>query len=521
MYSTEEATTAMNSLDGKVLQPGTAPLKVTWAQLSTLPRRNPAGGGPPPPMPKGFTVSYACIPTSVTPSEVAALFERFGMVLQVVPFAHRREGPANSRGCGLVVMESDRSAMDTVAALSGKYTWEGAERPLLVQLFYGAERVGPHQLPTLPESGTVGSPSGQQAGGFNDRAAFGDRAGLADRPAFGFHDRPAFGYGRPAYHQHQHQHGGPRTLHRENAGGRSYRSESYEPPPPGCTPDVFKLQLMNLPASYSQVDVYSLLQPYGTVVSVLRQQGADPASDGSAVVWYATAAQADAALAALRNTVLMTPAGPRQLVVQALGRKQTHNSNWAGPACNGNSSIGGYMSANGLEVNSTTASNGPTRVVFQPQKQQQVFHLHYQQPGLQQNGVIVMPGDGDSMYQAAVATAAPAGPPGLLPLSHGQGTLDMQQLMYALPNGLGQQQGGVAAVTTGMALQGLGVTSGLPANTASNGQLWPVTASPGVIMAGQQLQLAPNGSGITNSGNVLEQLQVSADAGYLNNTGWL
>jgi len=73
-------------------------LQVTWAQLSTLPRRNPAGGGPPPPMPKGFTVSYACIPTAVTPSEVAAMFERFGMVLQVVPFAHRREGPLNSRG---------------------------------------------------------------------------------------------------------------------------------------------------------------------------------------------------------------------------------------------------------------------------------------------------------------------------------------------------------------------------------------------------------------------------------------
>lgn len=29
MYSTEEATAAMNSLDGKVLQPGTAPLKVS------------------------------------------------------------------------------------------------------------------------------------------------------------------------------------------------------------------------------------------------------------------------------------------------------------------------------------------------------------------------------------------------------------------------------------------------------------------------------------------------------------
>jgi hypothetical protein len=60
-----------------------AALQVTWAQLSTLPRRNPAGGGPPPPMPRGFTVSYACIPTSATPAEVAATFERFGIVLQV------------------------------------------------------------------------------------------------------------------------------------------------------------------------------------------------------------------------------------------------------------------------------------------------------------------------------------------------------------------------------------------------------------------------------------------------------
>lgn len=71
-------------------------------------------------MPKGFTVSYACIPTIVTPSEVAALFGRFGMVLQVVPFAHRREGPAGSRGCGLVVMETEQGAMDAIEALSGQ-----------------------------------------------------------------------------------------------------------------------------------------------------------------------------------------------------------------------------------------------------------------------------------------------------------------------------------------------------------------------------------------------------------------
>lgn len=63
--------------------PSCTALQVTWAQLSTLPRRNPAGGGPPPPMPRGFTVSYACIPTSATPAEVAATFERFGIVLQV------------------------------------------------------------------------------------------------------------------------------------------------------------------------------------------------------------------------------------------------------------------------------------------------------------------------------------------------------------------------------------------------------------------------------------------------------
>jgi RNA recognition motif-containing protein len=37
MYSTEEATAAMNSLDGKVLQPGTAPLKVRgrWGAASS------------------------------------------------------------------------------------------------------------------------------------------------------------------------------------------------------------------------------------------------------------------------------------------------------------------------------------------------------------------------------------------------------------------------------------------------------------------------------------------------------
>lgn len=367
MYSTDEAIEAMNSLDGKVLQPGTAPLKVsqpahtgpagvcscrrtypagpqhaacaracvtqwrgshsssavvccgpaavpgacvqvTWAQLSTLPRCNPTGGGPPPPMPRGFTVSYACIPTSVTPAEVAATFERFGTVLQVVPFAHRREGPLNSRGCGLVVMDREPAAMAAVEALSGVFTWPGAERPLLVQPFY--ERVS-------PDKSGGGLPAGAQQAGQFGRGGSSSGGGGMPRGPTNHHSAASAGVrgnaGRPGFQPQQQQwqggHQGPRGP-----------PTAAEAPPPGCAPDVFKLVLANLPGSYTHTDVVSLLQPYGTVMSLTVMPAGDLGRDSSAAVWYASASQAEAALSALSNTVLMAAEGTRQLEVKAFKR---------------------------------------------------------------------------------------------------------------------------------------------------------------------------------------------------------
>lgn len=320
MYATEEAVAAMAALDGKPLAPGTAPLKVTWAQLSTLPRRSPAGGGPPPPMPRGFTVSYACVPPAVTPAEIASAFERYGGVLQVVPFAHRREGPPNSRGCGLVVLEREAAALAAIEGLSGRHTWPGAERPLLVQMFYGAERsvsagaelvFGSNSQPQQqqPGAGRPGGPhhhhhhggSGPPPNSMPAAAAAGVRRTTA-----------AFTY---PLQQQQPQ---PQPPHGASSSSGGLLDAGGALPPPGCAPDAFKLVLTNLPASYSQGDVFALLQPYGNIVSLsLTPAGHGGAHDALATVWYATGGQADAALAALSNTVLMAAEGSRQLAVTA------------------------------------------------------------------------------------------------------------------------------------------------------------------------------------------------------------
>ncbi|KAF8073034.1 BRN2 [Scenedesmus sp. PABB004] len=440
MYSTEEATSAMDSLDGKVLQPGTAPLKVTWAQLSTLPRRSPAGGGPPPPMPKGFTVSYSCLPTRVTPSEVAAAFERFGVVLQVVPFAHRREGPPQSRGCGLVVLESEASALAAMEALSGKLTWPGAERPLLVQPFYGAERVGPHQLPVLPEAGPPG-------GGVRLRYQQGHRGGVSR-------------YAEP---------GGPAGP----PGG------ALDAPPPGCAPDAFRLVLANLPSTYSAGDVQELLAPYGSVVAVVQQPGgAAPGGDVPTAVWYATGGQAEAALAALRNTVLMTPEGPRKLAVQAPGY---HRGAGAGGAAQPQPQPGLRAGGLGAPYGGYAAGGGrlaPQLLYAQQQQQQVALPYGYAAAAQEAQAVYGLPGvavvqgagmaggSGGGMHMWAPPPAT-GGLPGTGLAAAGGPAFDMQQLLYMLPqqHGLGGQP--QAAASSGGALWpgvqgggGLSTTSG-------------------------------------------------------------
>eukprot|EP00878_Enallax_costatus_P004904 GHUV01005159.1.p1 GENE.GHUV01005159.1~~GHUV01005159.1.p1 ORF type:complete len:650 (+),score=223.81 GHUV01005159.1:737-2686(+) len=472
MYSTEEATAAMTNLDGKVLQSGTAPLKVTWAQLSTLPRRNPAGGGPPPPMPKGFTVSYACIPITVTPSEIAALFGRFGMVLQVVPFAHRREGPRGSRGCGLVVMEAEQGALDAIDTLSGKYTWAGAERPLQVQAFYGAERSGPHQLPSLPEGGYSNGGGGYSNGG-------------------GAHGVP----GRNRY-QPASRGVGPRA----NSG---VVPADDEPAPPGCAPDAFKLVLVNLPNSYSQADVQALLQPYGTVVSVFRQQGTDPTGDGTATVWYVNGAQAEAALNALRNTVLVAQNGTRQLTVLA-GPPQRNSLMRKSPIAAGAGSyiISASTGAGVFEPGSTTNGSMMPQVVYQQQSQQPIVIYQPSTP-YQDGGVSVIAGPGsDSVlpqWQGQPQVTAVGGVQVLAapngPVANGNGAFDMQQLMYVLP------QTSVAQTVV--------VSSAAPAPaSACSGQLW---SSPGPL----QNQLG--GTGVTNSSSILEQMQAVSAASTMTN----
>lgn len=447
----------------------TGVVQVTWAQLSTLPRRNPAGGGPPPPMPKGFTVSYGCIPITVTPSEIAALFGRFGMVLQVVPFAHRREGPPGSRGCGLVVMDAEQGALDAIGALSGKYTWAGADRPLQVQAFYGAERSGPHQLPSLPE----GSYS-------NGGGAFGAGSGGSRMLERGRYQPITRSVGL-----------------RNNPAGVS---TDDEPMPPGCAPDAFKLVLVNLPNSYSQADVQALLQPYGTVLSVFRQQGSDPTGDGTATVWYANGSQAEAALNALRNTVLMVQNGTRQLTVLAGPPVKRNTLARKSPIAAGGSYIIHASTGSGVfEPSNAMNGNMPSpQVVFQQQSQQPVM-LYQPSASYQDAGVSVLAAPGsDAMLQqwqpqgptagGVQVLAAPQGP-----VANGGGTFDMQQLMYVLPQTSLPQNVVVSAATSAPA-------------PAGSGQLWPAGAAPGAL----QNQLAA--SGVTNSSSMLEQMQAVSAA---------
>jgi hypothetical protein len=566
MYSTSEAIEAMTALDGKVLAAGTAPLKVcvlewcavcqgvgagdtpareaaaaaprhavacsphhatppcprfsrcelqvTWAQLSTLPRRNPAGAGPPPPMPRGFTVSYACIPARVTPAEVAAAFERFGGVLQVVPFAHRREGAPNSRGCGLVVLDSEAAAMAAVDALSGKWTWPGAERPLLVQPFYGTERGGGATSGTLPgidmlpgavpygrasSGGGMMAPRGMGGPTNHNMAAAagprGHRAAATYAPA----QPQQGGYGGGGYGSATPHHSSP-SYRQAGAGGTDDGV-----PPPGCAPDAFKLVLTNVPASYSQADVLSLLQPYGSVVCLTLVPASELSRDSTAIIWYATGQQADAALAALSNTVLMAAEGSRQLALTAFksirpgtGGQPQYVQQQPSPQAG----MWGASPQAGIWAS-------PQAVAAPYQQQQQVPMLLQQQ---QQLGYASQPQALAHDGGMWAVSAAPGGMPGAMAGGQGQllaavtagmgsntaaGVYSMQQLLSVLP---GQQQPTLVAPSRQMWPGGGMMTGGLDASL------------PGTTGDAQQLLLPA-----VSSASIGMMVPPGGGAGY---TGW-
>jgi hypothetical protein len=65
MFSRSEAVAAMAAVDGSLLVPGVAPLKVAWAQLNVAPKAQQAE------IP-GATVAYCALPPAVTPHEASA-----------------------------------------------------------------------------------------------------------------------------------------------------------------------------------------------------------------------------------------------------------------------------------------------------------------------------------------------------------------------------------------------------------------------------------------------------------------
>jgi phosphoinositide-3-kinase regulatory subunit 4 len=433
-------------------------------------------------MPRGFTVSYACVPTSVTPAEVAAAFERFGIVLQVVPFAHRREGPPASRGCGLVVMDSEAGALAAVEALSGCFTWPGAERPLLVQPFYGAERgAGGDAGQVLGGGGGGGGPGagsgawggGGRGGGFGA----GGGGGLGRGPTH--HNMAAAAGPRGAraggFQQQQQQHSPTYTQAGGGAGGAGGGglARGGEVPPPGCAPNAFKLVLTNLPASYTQADVFSLLQPYGQVVSFSHVPAGACGPDGGAVVWYATRQQADAALAALSNTVLMAAEGSRQLCLRAFkGRQPAHEqqlpaaqhlrqppggSFWPAPsaAAPGGHGVHGYAAAYQQQLQQQQQqqqqqSSAAATALLQQQLAYGVAHQQQQVLGGGGGGdgggwgaaPGLLPGvDGGMQHMSGASSlAALAAATAAMSSSPGAAAFSMQQLLAALPGQQQQQQ---------------------------------------------------------------------------------
>ncbi|GBF88566.1 hypothetical protein Rsub_01281 [Raphidocelis subcapitata] len=293
MFSRSEAAAAMDALDGIGLGaplpglPAPPPLKVAWAQLNVLPKAQQSEVA-------GATVAYGCVPPGMTPHEVAAVFQRFGPVLKVIPFPARRDGPPGTRGCGRVIMAHPAHVDAAADALSGKFTWPGSEWPMFVQALHdvppsAAAFAGPGAMPQQPFD----------AGGGGGAAAWAPY-GAAGPPAGAFAAAAACA--------------APQTA----APGL----------PPSCEPDAYPLLLSNLPPLVDEAELRALLASYGRVARVelaplpaggAAWPGADAGPGSAAVVWYAARAEADLARAALSGQMLRSTGqgSPRQLSVHA------------------------------------------------------------------------------------------------------------------------------------------------------------------------------------------------------------
>jgi hypothetical protein len=222
------------------------------------------------------TAHTAHTPPAPTPQplcQVAALLQRFGPVLKVIPFPARREGPPGTRGCGRVIMSHPAHAEAAVGALGGKFVWPGAEWPFQVQ---------PYTPPSLAGGGSAAAAAAAGPSAPRGSGAAGTAAAAAAAAAA--------------------------------AGALQAAGE----------PGAAAMTLTNLPPQVDESELRGLLSSYGRVarLDLAKPPGAAggaPGGPGAAArVWYASRAEAEAAAAALSGALLRSAGEePRRLQVAA------------------------------------------------------------------------------------------------------------------------------------------------------------------------------------------------------------
>jgi hypothetical protein len=334
--------------------------QVTWAQLTTTKRVGMPSGAK-----AGFTLVYSNIPPTVAPADLIPAFEAFGIVLQVIPFAQRREGPRNCRGCGLVVMATEAEANAAMAGLHGVTKWPGSERALSVQ---------PYTAANDRSAGISAVAAGRMLQGANSSAS--SSSGSLGRFTGGG------GMGMPL---NSTGYGLGTAMGLGAGGGMSMGPASHMMPLQGGAPlgpsaaataaavagavDATELLVANLPPTWTEGELLQLLQPYGPVVQLqLARNPTTGASLGSATALFYSSSCAAAAVQGLNGTMVTSHAGdaPRVLLVQTIMAPAHHQQQQQG----GGRGYGGlgpsplsmqnpYMAAAAGIVPSNSGGGGP------------------------------------------------------------------------------------------------------------------------------------------------------------------
>jgi RNA recognition motif-containing protein len=308
MATRQQATDALDALDGKVAMPGAKEsLSVKWADPDLQDKKKKRTRDDVVVQPDMFNTQlfFGRASRDTNEAAITALFSQYGRLKEVLLFKER--GTGASKGCGFVIMSSRAEADAAMAALNGTFTMEGSKEKFSVQW---ADLEMQQRKKHVPGQGGGG---GMMMGQGNMMMEQGWQ-----HPAgpIMYGQQYAGGYsqygGQMMYAQQQpgyNQYGYGVSNGMAGAGGASAAAGD-------C-----KLYIGGVPHNYTEAELQPVLSPYGTITNLhILYHKETNSHKGAAFCTFSTPAECDLAIGTLHQKITLQ-GNSKPLIVKYAGDK--------------------------------------------------------------------------------------------------------------------------------------------------------------------------------------------------------